>query len=76
MILIHHCILIFQTVHFEVGDAVGYDVSAHGNEDGRNAFIDKKLVFYFSDSRTLNCGGIGRDGINVELLIVHLILNS
>ena len=39
---------------------------------GCNVLIEKKLVLYFSDSRTLNCGGIGHNGIEVELLVVHL----
>ena len=35
-----------------------------------------KLVLYFGDSRAFNCGGIGHDGVEVELVIDHLILNS
>ena len=41
-----------------------------------NIFIEKKLVFYFGDGRALNRSGVGHNGVTVELLIVHLLLDS
>ena len=41
-----------------------------------NTLIEKKLIFHFSDCRSLYRRRMGHDGIEIELLIVHLILDS